>query len=78
MTSFCHGKFFVSNRSDKEDVVEDAKKRVLEAKIRLAARLYYNANGDKEEQLIVLLELSNQFLSYEGTQEQLNNLLNEK
>lgn len=78
MTLFCHGKFFVKTKLGKEDVVKDAERRILEAKISNAARNYFYANGDKAEKQVVLTELSVKFLENGGTPDRLDALLNEK
>lgn len=78
MSMFCHGKFAVKTRAGKEDVVKDCEKRMLEAEIRKAARLYYNANGDKHEQMAILTKLSVKFLESGRTHDQLDALVNER
>lgn len=76
MTSFCHRNLSVQVRRKGVNVVEDAERRVLEARIKSAVREYYHANGNKDAKMVDLLELSGKFLAKGGTNEELVILIN--
>jgi len=76
MTSFCHGKFAVQAKKEGVNIVKDAERRILEARIKSAVREYYHANGNKDTKMLDLLELSGEFLTKGGTNEELEILIN--
>jgi len=57
MTMFCQGKFAVQTKKRGVNVVQDAKRRILEVNLKKAAREYYYANGNKDEKLILQREI---------------------
>ncbi|MDO8507913.1 MAG: hypothetical protein Q7S53_05125 [bacterium] len=81
MSMFCHGKVSLKTKADKEDVLEDARRRICDAirpKIILAAMRYRSANGDSADRHDELTDLSAQFLSNGGTVEELDKIINWK